>query len=201
MAVGAILVVGFAVAVLLPNGRYCDGGVDRFRQWSYTNEGWSYGCGPGSNMPADAKVDSRIPLRIGVGATLLLAFGVGRLLNLRGAVRPARAGEKQRLSTMLPRNWMLIAIYGLLGAALALVLTFRHDSHCSLRGPGSLSCPYKSFLGWDTTPVLVDVLWAVVGAAAGTALALVIARLGRANTSRLPFRLPEASRTLRDDRS
>lgn len=180
MAVGAILVVGFAVAVLLPIGRYCESGVDRFRQWSYTNKEWSYGCGPGSNMPADAKVDSRIPLRIGVGvAILLLAFGVGRLLNRRGAVRPARAGEKQRLSTMLPRNWMLVAIYGLLGAALALVLTFRHDSYCILRGPGSISCPYKSFLGWDTTPVLVDVLWSAVGAAAGTALGLVIARLGQ----------------------
>ena len=179
MAVGAILVVGFTVAVLVPDGRYCDSGVDRFRQWSYTNKGWSYGCGPGSNMPADAKVDSRIPLRIGLGvATLLLAFGVGRLLNRRGDVRLARAGEKQRLSTTLSRNWMLVAIFGLLGATLALMLTFRQESYCILRGPGSLSCPYKSLLGWDTTPVLVDVLRAVVGAAAGTALGLVIARSG-----------------------
>jgi hypothetical protein len=79
--VGAILVVGFAVAVLLPNGRTCDSGA-RFRQWSYANKEWSYGCGPGENQPMDAKVDLRIPLRIGVGiATLLLAWGVGRLLS------------------------------------------------------------------------------------------------------------------------
>ena len=75
IAVGAILVVGFAVAVLLPNGRTCDSGA-RFRQWSYANKEWSYGCGPGENHPMDAKVDLRIPLRIGVGiATLLLALG------------------------------------------------------------------------------------------------------------------------------
>jgi hypothetical protein len=182
-----MLVVGFAVAVLVPDGRYCDSGVDRFRQWSYTNQEWSYGCGAGSNMPADAKVDSRIPLRIGLAvATLLLVFGVVRLLNRRGDVRLARAGEKQRLSTTLSRNRMLVAIFGLLGATLALVLTFRHESYCILRGPGSLSCPYKSFLGWDTTPVLVDVLWAVVGAAAGTALCLVIARFGRGYESPSP---------------
>ena len=138
-------------------------------------------------MPADAKVDSRIPLRIGLAvATLLLVFGVVRLLNRRGDVRLARAGEKQRLSTTLSRNRMLVAIFGLLGATLALVLTFRHESYCILRGPGSLSCPYKSFLGWDTTPVLVDVLWAVVGAAAGTALCLVIARFGRGYESPSP---------------
>jgi hypothetical protein len=177
LAVGAILVVGFAVAVLAPDGRYCDSGVDRFRQWSYTNQEWSYGCGPGSSMPADAKIDSRIPLRIGAGvATVLIAFEVGRLLKRRGDVPPARAGEKQRLSTTRSRNWLLVAIFGLLGATLALVLTFRGESYCILRGTGSLSCPYKTFLGWDTTPVLVEVLWAGVGAAVGTALCLVIAR-------------------------
>jgi hypothetical protein len=131
-------------------------------------------------MPADAKIDSRIPLRIGVGvATLLLAFGVGRLLNRRGDVRFASGGERHPLSTARSRNRLLVTIFGLLGATLALVLTFRHESYCILRGPGSLSCPHKSFLGWDTTPVLVDVIWAVVGAAVGTALCLVIARFGR----------------------
>jgi hypothetical protein len=134
-------------------------------------------------MPADAKVDSRIPLRIGLGvANLLLAFGVGRLLTRRGD-SPPRADEKQRLSTKRSRNWMLVAILGLLGATLALVLTFRNESYCILRGTGSLSCSYKSFLGWDTTPVLVDGLWAVVGAAAGTALCLVIARFGQGHES------------------
>jgi hypothetical protein len=175
IAVGAILAVGLAVGVLLPDGRYCDSGVDRFRQWSYTNKEWSYGCGPGSSMPMDAKVDLRIPLRIAAGVVaFLLAWWVGRLLGRRRSFRPTTAREKQLLSSTI-----LVAIYGLLGATLAIVLTFRQDSFCILRGPGSLSCSYKSFLGWDTAPILVDALWVVVGAAAGTVVGLGVAGLGQ----------------------
>ena len=113
------------------------------------------------------------------------------------SLRPIRASNKQLTSSTIARTWILVATYGLLGATLALVLAgaignlidrlarapgFGRGAVVDVvrgRGPGSLSCSYKSFLGWDTAPVRVDVLWAVVGTAAGTALGLMIARLRR----------------------
>ena len=71
---GSILALGFAIALLLPNGYPCGDGeaTEVHRQWSYSQERFSYGCWPGreSNgrgipfLPLDAAIDRRIPNRV-----------------------------------------------------------------------------------------------------------------------------------------
>jgi hypothetical protein len=88
LLVGLVLAIGLAVAAFLPNGHACNDG-ELFRQWSYTQERWFYGCRPSAEeierhkgsffpyKPMAADVDRRIPLRIGLGlAALSLAWGV-----------------------------------------------------------------------------------------------------------------------------
>jgi hypothetical protein len=88
LLVGMVLAIGLAVAAFLPNGHACSDG-ELFRQWSYTQERWFYGCRPSAEeierhqgsffpyYPMDAAVDRRIPLRIGLGLVALsLAWGL-----------------------------------------------------------------------------------------------------------------------------
>jgi hypothetical protein len=181
---GSILALGLAVAALLPNGYACgtQEPVEVGRQWSYSQERFFYGCHPTPEAkealetqehflpwkPADADIDWRIPMRIGaVVVALLIAWAV--LAN----------GERSPGKTTSARNRTIITLYGLIGATIALLLTLREDSFCLLlrgRAPGSLSCSYRSFFGWDAEPILVEVLFTVVGAAVGTAAGVLVAR-------------------------
>jgi hypothetical protein len=184
---GSILALGLAVAVLLPNGYACgtQEPVEVGRQWSYSQERFFYGCHPTPEtmealetqehflpwMPTDADVDWRIPMRIGaVVVALLIAWAV--LAN----------GQRFPGKTKNTRGRTIIALYGLVGATVALLLTLREDSFCLLlrgRAPGSLSCSYRSFFGWDAEPVLVEVLVTMVGAALGAAVGVLVARWAR----------------------
>jgi hypothetical protein len=184
---GSILVLGLAVAVLLPNGYACSTSepVEVGRQWSYSQERFFYGCRPTPEliealeaqehfMPwrgMDADIDWRIPVRIGaVLITALLAWAV--LAN----------GQRSFNRTPSARSRAIIALSGLLGATIALLLTLREDSFCLLlhgRIPGSLSCSYRSFFGWNAEPILVEVLYAAVGSAVGAAAGALVARWAR----------------------
>jgi hypothetical protein len=180
---GSILALGLAVAVLLPNGYACgtQEPVEVGRQWSYSQERFFYGCHPTLEAkealetqehflpwrPTDADIDWRIPMRIGaVVLALLIAWAV--LAN----------GERSPGRTTSARSRTIITLYGLFGATISLLLTLREDSLCLLRGraPGSLSCSYRSFFGWNAEPILVEVLFTVVGAAAGAVAGVLVAR-------------------------
>lgn len=122
-------------------------------------------------MPAGADIDWRIPMRIGaVIAALLIAWAL--LAN----------GRRSPDGTTIARSRTIIILYGLFGATIALLLTLREDSFCLLlrgRTPGSLSCSYRSFFGWDAEPILVEVLFTVLGAAVGAAAGVLVARWAR----------------------
>ena len=178
------MALGLAVAVLLPNGYTCgtQEPVEVGRQWSYSQKRFFYGCHPTPEamealqtqehfrpwMPTDADIGWRIPIRIGavVGA-LLIAWAV------------VANGQRSPGWTTSAWNRAIINPYGLFGATIALLLTIRQDSFCLLlrgRAPGSLSCSYRSFFGWNAEPILVEVLFTVVGAAVGAAAGLLVVR-------------------------
>jgi hypothetical protein len=189
---GSILALGLAVAVLLPNGYTCgiQEPVEVGRQWSYSQDRFFYGCHPTPEamealetqehflpwMPTDADIDWRIPVRIGaVGIALLIA---------RAVVADGRRSPDRMSST---RSRTIVILYGLLGATIALLLTFREDSFCLLlrgRAPGSLSCSYRSFFGWHAEPIFVEVLFTVVGAAVGAAAGVLVVRWARRDQHR-----------------
>jgi hypothetical protein len=184
---GSILALGLAVAALLPNGYTCGSRepVEVGRQWSYSQDRFFYLCKPTPEAmealeaqehslpfrPTDADIDRRIPIRIGaVVVALLIAWAV--LAN----------AERSPRTTTSAWSRTIITLYGLFGATIALLLTLREDSFCLLlrgRAPGSLSCSYRSFFGWDAEPILVEVLFTVVGAAVGTAAGVLVARWAR----------------------
>jgi hypothetical protein len=184
---GSILALGLAVAVLLPNGYACgtQEPVEVGRHWSYSQKRFFYGCHLTPEAmealetqehsipfrPTDADIDRRIPMRIGaVVVALLIAWAV--LAN----------GQRSPGRTTSARSRTIIILYGLFGATIALLLTIRQDSFCLLlrgRTPGSLSCSYRSFFGWDTEPIHVEVLFTVVGAAAGAAAGVLVVRWAR----------------------
>jgi len=181
---GSILALGLAVVAFLPNGYTCgtEEPVEVGRQWSYSQDRFFYGCHLTPEAmealetqehslpfrPTDADIDRRIPMRIGaVGVALLIAWVV--LAN----------GQRPPGRTTSASSRTIIMLYGLFGATIALLLTLRGDSFCLLlrgRAPGSLSCSYRSFLGWDAEPILVEVLFTVVGAAVGAAAGVLVAR-------------------------
>jgi hypothetical protein len=130
---GSILALGLAVAVLLPNGYACGTRepVEVGRQWSYSQERFFYGCYPTPEAmetleaqehfvpwhPMGADIDWRIPMRIGaVVVALLIAWAV--LAN----------GRRSSGRTTKTRGGTIIALYGLVGATVALLLTLREDS-------------------------------------------------------------------------
>jgi hypothetical protein len=183
---GWIVVLGFAVAILLPNGHVCReaDAVEVRRQWSYSQERWFYGCWPSQDViergvpfrPTDAQTDLRIPLRIGaVVGGLLLALIV--LAKDRRRSSDDREQQPAPRTTSVP-TWVLVALATLGGASFALVLSVREEPFCLLRSraPGGLSCAYRSFFGWDTEPILVAVLFTVCGAVGGAAAGLLAAR-------------------------
>jgi hypothetical protein len=186
------------VALLLPNGYACPDDEQVDRQWSYFQERWFYSCRPSAEEiesgitlyhPMGADIDWRISMRIGAVLTgLVIAWGVLRMVNRRDAPDAGRLASwsKGRWA------WVLVGLYAISGATIALLLTLRQDPYCVLhgRGPGSLSCSYRSFFGWDTEPGVVAALFGVVGAVAGAGLGLLIARL---------LRHRETSRTIADD--
>jgi len=184
---GSILGIGLAVAVLLPTGHVCTApdAVEVRRQWSYSEERWSYGCWLSEEvfergtpfMPTDARTDWRIPFRAGaVVAGLLIAWMV--VGNDRRLVATDRDQAPPPWATA---GWtrVSVALYAFGGAVIALLLTLRHDSYCILfsRAPGGLSCSYRSFFGWDAEPILVEILFTVIGAAGGAVVGVLIARL------------------------
>ena len=118
--------------------------------------------------PMGADIDWRIPMRIGaVVVALLIASAV--LAN----------GQRSPGMTMSAQSRTIIILYGLFGATIALLLTIRQDSFCLLlrgRAPGSLSCSYRSLIGWNAEPILVEVLFTALGAAAGVAAGVLVAR-------------------------
>ena len=86
-----------------------------------------------------------------------------------------------------PRGpWSLVILYSLFGAAIAVLIALRQDDYW-VRGIDGPSFSTRSFLGWDTTPVLAEALVAVVGAAGGFALGLLVANV---------YRRSEAPRTM-----
>ena len=187
---GTIVVLGLAVAVLLPNGYACRerDAVEVRRQWSYSQERWFYGCYPSREVierglpshPMDAVSDWRIPLRIGVVvAGFALAWAVVARVNGQGFLRPALDAERRtayRTTDGLIR--ILIILYALLGATIAFLLMLHLDSFC-VRAADGLACSYKSFLGWNMEPILAEVLVAIVGAVGGAGLGVLVARLER----------------------
>jgi hypothetical protein len=195
---GSIVALGLAVSVLLPNGYACPDDEQVGRQWSYFQERWSYGCRPSAEEiesqimpyhPMGADIDRRIPLRIGaVLAGLVIAWGVIWMVNRRD-LRDAGVLASWSHDRWA---WILVVLSAISGATIALLLTLRQDPYCILhgRGPGSLSCSYRSFFGSDTEPGVVEALFGVVGAVAGTGLGLLIARL---------LRHRGTSRTIADD--
>ncbi|MGH2641042.1 MAG: hypothetical protein ACRDGO_05015 [Actinomycetota bacterium] len=151
------------------------------RQWSYSQERFSYGCHPTPEAmevleaqehfvpwrSSDADIDWRVPIRIGAVAIALLIAWAVVANGQRSPGRKTSAGSRT-----------IIGLYGLFGGTIALLLTLREDSFClRLRGraPGSLSCSYRSFFGWDAEPILVEVLFTVVGAAVGAAAGMLVA--------------------------
>jgi hypothetical protein len=200
MLAGAIVGLGLAVAILLPNGHVCReaDAAEVHRQWSYSQERWFYGCWPSQDVidrvdpftirPTDAHTDWRIPLRIGaVAAGLLVAW----IVVTRGR-RQVPTDREQQPAPWTPTvsTWVLVAFSALGGAVIALLLTIREDPYCILfsRAPGGLSCTYRSFFGWDAEPILVEVLFTVVGAACGAAIGLLAQRrtnLAAADRTRL----------------
>jgi hypothetical protein len=184
---GSILALGLAIAVLLPDGYTCgtQEPVEVGRQWSYSQDRFFYGCyltpeametleAQGHFMPfhpMGAYIDRRIPMRIGA---VLVAFLIAWAVLANGQRSPGR--------TTSPRSRTIIILYGLFGATIALLSTIRQDSFCLLlrgRAPGSLSCSYRSFFGWEAEPILVEVLFTVVGAAVGAAAGLLVVRWAR----------------------
>ena len=120
---------------------------------------------------SDADIDWRIPVRIGAVLVALLIAWVILANGPRALGRTASA-----------RSRTIISAFGLFGATIALVLTLRADSYCLLlhgRIPGSLSCSYRSFFGWNAEPIVVEVLFTVVGAAMGAAAGVLVARWAR----------------------
>lgn len=184
---GSILALGLVVAVLLPNGYACgtQEPVEVGRQWSYSQERFFYGCYPTPEAmealeaqehfvpwhPMGADIDWRIPMRIGaVVVALLIAWAI------------LADGRRSSGRTSRTRSRTIIALYGLVGATIALLLTLREDSFCLLlrgRARGSLSCSYRSFFGLDAEPILVEVLFTMVGAAVGAAAGVLVARWAR----------------------
>jgi hypothetical protein len=116
----------------------------------------------------DADIDWRIPIRIGaVLVALLIAWAV--IAN----------GQRSPGGTTNARSRTIVTVWGLFGATIALLLTLREDSFCLLLRPGSLSCSYRSFFGWDTEPIFVEVLFTVLGAAVGAAAGVLVAHWAR----------------------
>jgi hypothetical protein len=189
---GSVWALGLAVAALLPNGYTCgtQEPVEVGRQWSYSQERFFYGCYPTPEarealetqehflpwMPLEADTDRRIPVRIGaVVVALLTAWAV--LAN----------GQRSPGRTTIARSRTIITLFGLFGAAIALLLTLREDPFCLLlrgRAPGSLSCSYRSFFGWSAEPIFVEVLFTVAGAAAGAAAGVLAVRWARRDQHR-----------------
>lgn len=122
----------------------------------------------------DADIDWRIPVRIGaVGVALVIAWAV------------VANGQRFSGRTASERSRAIIILYGLFGATIALLLTIRQDSYCfpRARAPGAHPCSYRSFLGWNAEPILVEVLFALIGAAVGAAVGLLIVRWARGDQS------------------
>lgn len=176
---GSIFALGLGIAVLLPNGHVCRerGVVEVRRQWSYTQERFFYGCYLTPELtasiddrgvpyhPMGAHTDWRIWFRVGA-----LAYG---LLIAWIIVRT----QDRATGTIAIQPWVFVAFYALAGAVIALLLTLQADSYCIRqgRGPGSLSCSYRSFFGWDAEPMVVEVLFALVGAVVGAAAGVLVA--------------------------
>ena len=189
MLAGAIVGLGLTVAILMPSGFVCAerDAIDVRRQWSYFQERWFYGCYPSQPvidrgipfMPMDARTDWRTPLRLGAAAAgLLIAWIV--IGKSRRPLPNGRGQQPNRRTATVPTS-VLVAFSALGGAVIALLLTVRQDPYCILRSraPGGLSCTYRSFFGWDAEPILVEVLFTVVGAAGGLAVGLLAARHGK----------------------
>jgi hypothetical protein len=188
-SVGSIVVLGFAVAILLPNGHVCleTDALEVRRQWSYSQERWFYGCWPSQDViergipfrPTGAHTDLRIPLRIGaVAASLLIAWIVVDKSRRRSSSDDEQ--EPAQSTTTVP-TVVIVELSALGGAVIALLLTIREDPYCILfsRAPGGLSCTYRSFFGWNATPILVELLFTVVGAIGGMAVGLSAAHAAR----------------------
>jgi hypothetical protein len=116
--------------------------------------------------------DRRIPLRIGaVLAGLVLARAVPFFVDRMGTGGPS--------GNQLPRpsagTGILVAVYTLLGAAIAVLVTLRRDEYWVRAADGS-GFPTRSILGWETTPILAEVAVAIVGAAGGALLGLLVFR-------------------------
>ena len=186
---GSILVLGLAAAIALPNGYVCGepDAVEVHRQWSFGQERWFYGCFPSremiegeapfTGMRMGPESDWRLPLRVGIAVGgLLLAWSVVVLVNRR--VRRDATGGSQEPWTADRWTWILLAVYALFGATIAVLVTLRQDEYW-VRGTVGPSFSTRSFLGWDITPILAETLVAVVGAAGGVALGLLVASLCR----------------------
>ncbi|HEX6399590.1 MAG TPA: hypothetical protein VF108_03855 [Actinomycetota bacterium] len=122
-----------------------------------------------------AATDWRIPMRVGVAITaLVLASSVLVLVSRRGLVGAPGGSREPRTANRLTR--ILVAVYALFGATIAVLVTIRQDDYW-VRGTPSFST--RSFLGWDMTPVLAETLVAIAGAAGGIALGLLVSRMNR----------------------
>jgi hypothetical protein len=185
---GSIVVLVLAAAIAVPNGHTCGDGdsVDVHRQWSFGQETWFYVCFPdretieegasSTGMPMGATTDWRIPLRIGVViAGLVLAWAVVNL-NRRGLLGATSSAKEPWTTDRKTR--ILLAIYALFGVTIAVLVTLRQDEYW-VRGTFGPSYATRSFLGWDMTPVLAEGLFAVVGAAGGIAVGLLVSNVHR----------------------
>jgi hypothetical protein len=187
---GSIVVLGLAVAIALPNGYVCRArdAVEVHRQWSFGQERWFYVCSPDresiegdapfTGMPMGATTDWRLPLRIVVAIAGFVIAWVVVLVTRRGQLGAAGGSQGRRALTTDRRTRILVAVYALFGAIIAVLATLRQDDYW-VRGTDEPSFPTRSFLGWDTTPVLAEALVAVVGAAGGALLALLVSNLHR----------------------
>jgi hypothetical protein len=186
---GSIVVLGLGVAIALPNGYVCRelDAVEVHRQWSFGQERWFYACFPspgtidaGSTFhPMDAATDWRIPLRIGVAiAGLALAWAVVVLLIRRGQLDATSHAEGEPGPTADRRTWILVTVYAIFGAAIAVLVTLRQDDYW-VRGTTGPSFSTRSFFGWEMTPILAEALVAIAGAASGAAVGLLVAALHR----------------------
>jgi hypothetical protein len=186
---GSIVVLVLAVAIAVPNGYTCGDGdaVEVHRQWSFGQETWFYVCFPDREtieeevgfrgMPMGATTDWRIPLRIGVViAGLVLAWAVITLDDRRRLVGATSSAEEPSITDR--RTRILVAIYALFGAVIAVLVTLRQDDYW-VRGTDGPSFSVRSFLGWNMTPALTEALFAVVGATGGIALGLFISHMHR----------------------
>ena len=94
------------------------------------------------------------------------------------------------------RTGLVVGLYALGGSVIAFLLTLQEDSYCIRfgRGPGSLTCSYRSFFGWDAEPIVVEALFALIGRAIGAGAGLLVARWARRSERRTSAVLDDASR-------